>query len=197
MLEQNDTGALRLGRFKGGRTYFVNKYNEVCLIECACCKEIKPATAFHANHFKKFNKQNYCIACNDKRLSRKVRDKKDTPKEPKTTKVAKVVNIEDYRTEPVYIYLIPFGGGKVYIGRTNNISKRMGVHINNCKRGTHTSRYIQNRFNKNPKDVIKRFNTPMILYVNLKGTRELACRIERDYIDRYIDKGFMVLGGKY
>ena len=115
MLEQNDTGALRLGRFKGGRTYFVNKYNEVCLIECACCKEIKPATAFHTNHFKKFNKQNYCIACNDKRLSRKVRDKKDTPKEPKTTKVAKVVNIEDYRTEPVYIYLIPFGGGKVYI----------------------------------------------------------------------------------
>lgn len=128
-MDKKHKGALWLGRFKGGRKYFVNADNEVCFIECACCKEIKPASAFHTNQFKKFNKQNYCIACNDKRLSRKPAvEKKATPK-------AKVVDIREYRTEPVFIYLIPFGGSKVYIGRTNNISKRMGVHINNCKQG--------------------------------------------------------------
>lgn len=190
-MDKKHKGALWLGRFKGGRKYFVNADNEVCFIECACCKEIKPASAFHTNQFKKFNKQNYCIACNDKRLSRKPAvEKKVTPK-------AKVVDIREYRTEPVFIYLIPFGGSKVYIGRTNNISKRMGVHINNCKQGTHTSRYIQNRFNQEPKEVIDKFNKPLILYVDLKGNRNMACKKEREFIDHYIDKGFMVLGGKY
>lgn len=190
-MEKAYRGALWLGRFKGGRKYFVNDNNEVCFIECACCKEIKPAKAFHTNHFKKFNKQNYCIECNDRRLSGKGVAKR------KSRKGTNVININDFKKEPVFIYLIPFGGSKIYIGRTNNITKRMGVHINNCKRGTHSSRFIQSAYNKNPKEVIEKFNTPIILYVNLKGSRNLACKVEREYIDRYIDKGFMVLGGKY
>lgn len=198
-MDKKHRGALWLGRFKGGRKYLVNADNQVCFIECACCREIKPASAFHTNHFKKFNKQNYCIECNDLRLSGKskrgMRQKrqglKAVPVQP-----LPAVTVEK-KSEPVFIYLIPFGGSKVYIGRTNNIVKRMGVHINNCKKGTHSSRFIQNRFNQEPAEVIDKFNKPIIVYVDLKGNRELACKKEREFIDHYIDKGFMVLGGKY
>lgn len=193
-MDKKHKGALWLGRFKGGRKYFVNEYNEVCLIECACCKEIKSANAFHTNQFKKFNKQNYCIACNDKRLSGKTREEK-IQKRQVVKPVAPVS--KPVKTEPVFIYLIPFGGSKIYIGRTKNITKRMATHIDSCKRGIHSSRYIQNMYNENPEEVTKKFNTPLVIYANLKGNRELAGKVEREYIDHYIDKGFMVLGGKY
>lgn len=198
-MDKKHKGALWVGRFKGGRKYFVNSHNEVCLIECACCKEVKPAKSYHTNQFKKFNKQNYCIACNDKRLSGKAKnDKRQKRHEShKVEPIAPAPLVRPLKTESVFIYLIPFGGSKVYIGRTKNISKRMATHIDSCKRGIHSSRYIQNMYNENPEEVAKKFNTPLVIYVNLKGNRELAGKVEREYIDHYIDKGFMVLGGKY
>lgn len=199
MLELKNKGALWLGKFKGGRKYFLDSNNEVCYIECACCREIKHAKEFHSNHFKKFNKQNYCIACNEKRLSGKIKgDKRQKRQEVKPiTPITPAPISKQLKTEPVFIYLIPFGGSKIYIGRTKNISKRMATHIDRCKRGIHSSRYIQNKYNESPEEVIKKFNTPLIIYVNLVGNRELAGKVEREYIDHYIDKGFMVLGGKY
>ncbi len=62
---------LTVNHLKGGRRYWTNYYGEVVQIECACCHKVKPASAFHTNNFKKFNKQNYCIECNDERLRAK------------------------------------------------------------------------------------------------------------------------------
>ena len=67
--------SLTENKLKGGRRYWTNYYGEVVQIECACCHKVKPANAFHTNNFKKFNKQNYCIACNDERLYGKPADR--------------------------------------------------------------------------------------------------------------------------
>ncbi|SFU33971.1 hypothetical protein SAMN04487886_100935 [Clostridium sp. DSM 8431] len=57
---------------RDGIRYWTNYYGEVIQIECACCHRIKPAKEFHANNFKKFNKQEHCISCNNKILDGKI-----------------------------------------------------------------------------------------------------------------------------
>lgn len=101
------------------------------------------------------------------------------------------------KREPIFIYLIIFDDVRVYIGRTNNILHRMRVHINMCKNGIHNSRYIQKKFNEDSEAVLCKFKSPKILYTNIEGGRELAIIKEKEYIQKYIDNGYIVLGGKY
>ena len=69
--------------------------------------------------------------------------------------------------------------GKVYIGSSVNVERRFGDHRRSLRRGTHTSRYLQNAWNKHGEQ--------SFVFV-AKTECEEACLldVEQEYMDLYL-----------
>lgn len=105
---------------------------------------------------------------------------------------------EYYNTDSyIFVYIVDLEEHGVYIGSTKNIPQRFRVHINDMRKGKHSSRIINELAKTNLDYLIEKFSKPTILYVNLRGSKEELADIERKYQIEYIDNGYRVLGGIY
>ena len=123
-----------------------------------------------------------------------INDIKNQVKEDNLIK-EKELKMKNENLRSVYIYLIKFEEENIYIGQTNNIEKRMLIHISQAKLGKHGSPYINNLSKRYGEDYIRdKFSKPQILYVNLNGTKSEANIKEKLYQQQYRQAGYNILG---
>lgn len=75
--------------------------------------------------------------------------------------------------------------GKVYIGSTCNLYKRINNHIKNLRKNTHHTNHFQNHFNKYGENV---FSIEILEIVNkTEGFRKNLFDLEQVYLDKHLD----------